>query len=944
MKNISWKKEWLYLVIAFCLPLIFFWTIFTTRSFGFDCAPAVMGDNPPYQQQWKGPNFICNSLPDPGGYTWEYPAYWSELAGQYLSFQLPLWTQNVGIGIPFAADFHLSAYFIPLWPFILLYKLSGLNLFWIDLFFLFRYCFLSLGMYLFLRSIGVSRRVSMIGGMGFFSTGYYIVVPSMAQHNVDILLPFIGFGLNQFLVTKRVKWAGITAFCIGLSMLGGMPECSIFVLFFTGIYLLFLSFFHGRFNWMFFLWGCSSIVLGILIGSIIYIPGLEFVANSTSIHHDGNYVNKYVSWHHMVPFVFPKIFITPTAKDELLNAGKLPFKLEIWNYVGSIITFLFISACGFLAVRLKQIKSDKHILILAFFVVLSFVLMTQLWGFIKNPLFELFPVFKETTFPKYSSTILNFSLIVSICLFIDFACRKRTYAPLFGILGLLVFCGVVMKEWAPVFTELRPFYKTPLINTNMLFGLIWAIILVFIIVRVKNRSFIPVLIFLILCTEIYYVLPKGIYNGRYDSLRQPPAVSWLKDHGAANEYRILGLENILYPNLSSTYNLNDMRILEALFQKRYYAFLKNFYAEPEMLRITGIKENGATEQANITTNPFFDLLSVKYLLSYNTLETVLSDRTAFIQKIVSSSSPSPRLRLEYVSIGKERKPILFAHAPTKVIFSADKPVTAEYFILYPVLMPEVFNLKQGDGVTFDVKAYLGEELIAQQSIILSPEKSQDNKWQQIKLGPFSKEERLNLKIELMTDIRETESYDWSGWAGFYWDSDVKEVNKKYKLVYDKEMKVFENGTALPRFHFVSRTVCSKPEDVIEVMKKNSIEIKNIAVIEKDGCRNKSFSTMEAKLHTQQYSDLQSEVMYSAKSDQYGVFQNAFYPGWNVYVNGEKKQLDPANSTFQGVALPAGTNVKVQVKYEPLSFIIGLALTLISSIIALVITLKKNEIN
>jgi hypothetical protein len=60
-----------------------------------------------------------------------------------------------------------------------------------------------------------------------------------------------------------------------------------------------------------------------------------------------------------------------------------------------------------------------------------------------------------------------------------------------------------------------------------------------------------------------------------------------------------------------------------------------------------------------------------------------------------------------------------------------------------------------------------------------------------------------------------------------------------------------------------------------------------------------------------------------------VLADSFYPGWEVYVDGKKSQIQRANFFFRGVLLPAGQH-RVEFKYEPYSFRLGFILSLITA--------------
>jgi hypothetical protein len=59
-----------------------------------------------------------------------------------------------------------------------------------------------------------------------------------------------------------------------------------------------------------------------------------------------------------------------------------------------------------------------------------------------------------------------------------------------------------------------------------------------------------------------------------------------------------------------------------------------------------------------------------------------------------------------------------------------------------------------------------------------------------------------------------------------------------------------------------------------------------------------------------------------------VLTDSYYPGWKVFIDGKEGSILRANHFFRGVQLSPGTH-RVEFRYEPLSFRIGLAISLIS---------------
>ena len=64
---------------------------------------------------------------------------------------------------------------------------------------------------------------------------------------------------------------------------------------------------------------------------------------------------------------------------------------------------------------------------------------------------------------------------------------------------------------------------------------------------------------------------------------------------------------------------------------------------------------------------------------------------------------------------------------------------------------------------------------------------------------------------------------------------------------------------------------------------------------------------------------------------YAVVNDSYYPGWEAYVNGIKKPIYKANSTFRAVKVETGEN-NIQLIFKPaivtVSFVISMAAAII----------------
>ncbi len=945
----KFNKEFVFIIIAFLLPLLFYITIFFGNSFGFDCAPGVMGNYPPYGQKLTPSNLYCASILDPGAYTWQFPAMWASVARQFFQGNFAIWSQNIGIGIPLAANFQSNAFNPILLPFILLFKASNLNLFYLDIFFVFRYMIMSLGMYLFLRSLKLDRSIAYIGSLAFISAGYFINIPTMAHHNVDMLLPLIAWSINKFYFTKQTKWIGISALLLGLSMLGGMPESSIFILFFSFLYVTFLSLFYIRQKKILFLTlGWLTTLIGFLIGAILYLPGIEYVLNGVNNHSQGS--QYYFDARNIILFFLPKIFGgAPFYWSGF--ADKIDFSPQSWNYIGSIIFFLYLLSFTYLKDVYKEINKNRITIIFFFFFILLAILLLQLYGIIHFFIFEYLPGFRETQFTKYSSALINFSIITSVSIFLPILFKKKSLRILIVYILFAAILLFINFHYQEIITSNYFINKYIGLASNIFFSLVFISIIIFTLYKFNNKKIILWIIFLLLLMEFFIYFPRFGDKTRKDSFRQPPGISFLQKQNY-HDFRIIGLDNILFPDLSAIYDLNDMRMLDALWIGRYYDYIKNFYAVPDAYRITGIQEVNATQSANIINNNFFDMLSVKYLLSFNNIQDTIIEN-GYITEMLKQNPNVENFNKSIFTIKKDSKKVLFEHAPNNIKADLIKPQDAQYLILFPAMSQDLFGKKEGDGVGFIAKAYVNGSQIDAQEISINPSHNKsDEKWFTMKLGPFpNSDESYKFNLELITVQLQNNAFDWAGWGGFTWDTELNKAIDKYKLVYDKDMKIYENKDFIPRLRFISQTICvnsnkTKQNEnayIVDLMKQHAQEIKNLAIVESDNCRNRTYDPGKGNFYSQQFQDQKISFTYSSQEEQYAILSDSYYPGWNIYIKGKKGVIDPANLAFRGFKLPQGDNVKVEIKYEPISFQIGLFISLFSLGIIIIIIYKNKKI-
>jgi uncharacterized membrane protein YfhO len=73
-----------------------------------------------------------------------------------------------------------------------------------------------------------------------------------------------------------------------------------------------------------------------------------------------------------------------------------------------------------------------------------------------------------------------------------------------------------------------------------------------------------------------------------------------------------------------------------------------------------------------------------------------------------------------------------------------------------------------------------------------------------------------------------------------------------------------------------------------------------------------------------------------------MIADTYFPGWRAWVDDVPAPIHAADLLFRAVFVPAGTHV-VELRYQPRSFIVGVALFLASSAICVLLVTRSGII-
>ena len=152
-----------------------------------------------------------------------------------------------------------------------------------------------------------------------------------------------------------------------------------------------------------------------------------------------------------------------------------------------------------------------------------------------------------------------------------------------------------------------------------------------------------------------------------------------------------------------------------------------------------------------------------------------------------------------------------------------------------------------------------------------------------------------------------------------------------KLVYDRDIKIYENTQALPKAYvtYAARTAGSL-EDAGRIFYDPSFSPDTVTVVEDGGALTLPLGSAHGftPAAVTRSRPTRLEVVAETERDGILVLSELHYPGWQAYLDGAPVPIYPANVMFRGIFLPAGDH-EVVFKYEPWWFWPSVTLSLLT---------------
>jgi len=151
------------------------------------------------------------------------------------------------------------------------------------------------------------------------------------------------------------------------------------------------------------------------------------------------------------------------------------------------------------------------------------------------------------------------------------------------------------------------------------------------------------------------------------------------------------------------------------------------------------------------------------------------------------------------------------------------------------------------------------------------------------------------------------------------------VSPAYRLVHSGDVKIYENLENLPRAFVVHRARVS--EAALEAMK--TFDPGREVILSQGPVAHLEEGKAQDRVSMVSYQPERVKVRAHLGAPGYLVLTDAYYPGWKAFVDGRPAKIEQADYYFRAVYLEEGEHTIEFVYAAPLSFKVGVAISLAS---------------
>lgn len=159
-----------------------------------------------------------------------------------------------------------------------------------------------------------------------------------------------------------------------------------------------------------------------------------------------------------------------------------------------------------------------------------------------------------------------------------------------------------------------------------------------------------------------------------------------------------------------------------------------------------------------------------------------------------------------------------------------------------------------------------------------------------------------------------------------------DIAQQFQLVYEDEVRVWENRRVMPRAFLVYAIDHVDDEDAaLDAMSDPEFDPNLYAVVEdapKDRLLGLTDPVVSHPVTFAEYDDNEVRLHVETSAPAFLVLSDTYAPGWKATVDGNDADIYAANLAFRGIFVPAGEHT-IEFSYEPGTFKSGVAISILS---------------
>lgn len=818
------------------------------------------------------------------------PAYYespiNSLTGSmYLDGQLPLWNPYQAIGTPLAAQYSTRAFF----PYQMIENISPV---WSwDFFMLARLVLAGFFTYLFLVSTGLGFTAAFGGGLFYMLSGPFVWFINLEQMaNAAFVLPLAMYSASR-LVNGNRRDIAFSAVCFALLLLAGQPEVALYCSLLAFSYFMFITVKEKGFSGVVpnFLKFSLAYFLGLLIAAPLILPFLELILRSHHIHPFGGSMGMQTltNWRSIYAILVPGATELPLGPDSvrglcpIVDIGGEFFRYlpvnGVWDslggYIGVMPVFLILAGLFSSFAR----GNGRHRSVALFFAVFGLSVILKNLGVKPFHWLGALPLFDQVWSLRWAGPAWAFSLCA---------------AAAFGLQSILD-----LQSVTKVTAEGKDIQVNSGLGSYFTRGPQKGIFFAFIIIAAFFAAGpLKLAIELALIKEEVFnanmagfVVPSMLSSSTVSLVLLLCAFSMLffsarTGRGGWGVLALAGLELwwAIPRGYSEQWLLYKWVPLSIGFFTAFFLFLRKW-----KLSVIGV---------------------VSFFIAFTMIDT-LSPRS--FPKRFNPFKPAPYV--EYIQTKADNSRVMGINGELLPNFASAFALADVRYV--NSLLPAEFNnfrTKYMHAKAIDEEPVSSLWFTGRPERCKVPEKARPGVYEAF-YSPAGQDILSNMK-----------NYSYLGVKYIVASSDSGLKDTGLELVYDKDVKIYENPKAFDRAYVAyALERAGSFEEAQEMAMSPGFDLRTKAVVEDALPSNPSHGKGNYRASIKEYAP--GRVIIDVQTDMDGllVLTDAYYPGWQARVNGAPEDISRVNGLVRGVAVRKGEST-VEFTYRPVSFKAGAA--------------------